>query len=47
VELQVNEMKLQILDLETLIKIKEETGHDEDLAALPILRRTLQERSKK
>ena len=34
------------LVLETLIKIKEETGHDKDLAALPILRRTLQERSK-
>jgi hypothetical protein len=38
---------LQLLRiLETLIKIKEETGHDKDRAALPILRRTLRERSK-
>jgi hypothetical protein len=32
-----------ILDLETLIAIKEEVGGEKDLAVLPILRRTLEE----
>ncbi len=32
-----------VLDLETLIATKEETGQEKDLAALPVLRRTLEE----
>ena len=30
-------------DLETLIAVKEELGNEKDLAALPVLRRTLEE----
>ncbi len=36
----------RVLDLETLIAIKEELGGEKDLAVLPILRRTLEERKK-
>jgi hypothetical protein len=32
-----------VLDLETLIAVKEELGGEKDLAMLPILRRTLEE----
>jgi hypothetical protein len=38
------ERKIQVLDLATLILLKEELGREKDLAALPLLRRTLQER---
>ena len=34
-------LRIRILDLETLIATKEETGQEKDLAALPILRSTL------
>jgi predicted nucleotidyltransferase len=44
VNLQVNDMQLRILTLETLIKLKEETGGEKDKAVLPILRRTLEEK---
>lgn len=37
-------VRARVLDLETLIVIKEETARDTDLAVLPILRRTLEER---
>jgi len=33
----------ELFDLETLIAVKEEVGSEKDLAALPILRRTLEE----
>ncbi len=40
-------VRVQVLDLQTLIKVKEEVGHDKDKAMLPILRRTLKESSRK
>jgi hypothetical protein len=46
VELQVSGLHLRVLDLETLIKVKEETDHEKDKAMLPILRCTLEEKSK-
>jgi hypothetical protein len=36
---------LQVLDLETLIAVKEELGFPKDLAVLPILKQALKERS--
>jgi predicted nucleotidyltransferase len=36
---------VRVLDLETIIAIKEELGSEKDLAVLPLLRRTLRERS--
>ena len=36
-------LKVRILNLEVLIKTKEETARDKDKAALPVLRRTLEE----
>jgi predicted nucleotidyltransferase len=45
VELDVADgLRVRVLDLETLIAIKEELGGEKDLAALPILRRTLEEK---
>jgi predicted nucleotidyltransferase len=35
---------VQVLDLETIIAIKEELGTEKDLAVLPLLRRTLKEK---
>ena len=37
-------LRIRVLDLETLIAVKEELGGDKDRAALPILRRTLEEK---
>jgi hypothetical protein len=39
-------LAIRLLDLETLIAIKEEIGRDKDLAILPLLRRTLEEKRK-
>ena len=39
-------LRVRVLDLETLIAIKEELGGEKDRAVLPILRRTLEERRK-
>jgi len=39
-------LKVRVLDLETLIRLKEEAGRDKDRAVLPILRRTLEEKSR-
>lgn len=48
VEIQVEEdLFVRVLDLPTLIRMKEESGRDKDLAALPHLRRTLIERRKR
>lgn len=40
-------LRVRLLDLEALIKIKEETGAAKDKAVLPLLRRTLEERRKR
>lgn len=40
------ELKVKVLDLRMLIALKEEMGREKDLAILPLLRRTLQEREK-
>lgn len=39
-------LSVRVLDLATLIKVKEEVAHDKDLAVLTVLRRTLEEKSK-
>jgi predicted nucleotidyltransferase len=47
VELDIGEaLRIRALDLETLIALKEELGGDKDRAALPVLRRTLEEKRK-
>lgn len=40
------ELTVRVLGLEALIRMKMETGRDKDRAALPILRRTLEENRK-
>jgi predicted nucleotidyltransferase len=40
-------MVVRVLDLETLIAVKEELGSQKDTAVLPILRQALKERSKR
>jgi len=40
-------VRIRVLDLETLIAVKEELGGDKDRAVLPILRRTLEEKRKR
>jgi predicted nucleotidyltransferase len=48
VELIISEgIRVRVLDLETLIAIKEELAGEKDLAVLPILRRTLEEKRKR
>jgi predicted nucleotidyltransferase len=47
VEMDIGErVRVKVLDLETLISIKEQLGHDKDLATLPVLRQTLKESKK-
>jgi predicted nucleotidyltransferase len=47
IELGISEgLRIRVLDLETLIAIKEQLGGEKDRAALPILRRTLEEKRK-
>jgi hypothetical protein len=41
-----DELNVKVLDLPMLITLKEELGTDKDLAMLPLLRRTLEERDK-
>jgi hypothetical protein len=38
--------RIQLLDLPTLILLKEETGREKDKAVLPLLRRTLEEKTR-
>ena len=46
-EIDIGEgLRIRVLNLETLIAIKEELGGDKDRAVLPILRQTLAERRK-
>jgi hypothetical protein len=40
-------LRIRVLDLETLIAVKEELGGEKDRAVLPILRRTLEEKRKR
>lgn len=40
-------VRVRVLDLPTIIAIKEAIGSEKDLAVLPILRRTLQEQQRK
>jgi len=40
-------VRVRVLDLETLIAIKEELGGEKDRAVLPVLRRTLEEKKKR
>jgi predicted nucleotidyltransferase len=48
VELDISEgLRIRVLDLETLIALKEELAGEKDRAALPILRRTLEEKRKR
>jgi predicted nucleotidyltransferase len=45
IELDVADgLRIRVLDLETLIAVKEDLGGDKDRAVLPILRRTLEEK---
>jgi hypothetical protein len=37
-------IRIRVLDLETLIAVKEELGGEKDRAVLPTLRRTLEEK---
>lgn len=47
VELDIGDgLRVQVLDLETIIAIKEELDGEKDRAVLPILRRTLDEKRK-
>jgi len=47
VELEVGGgLKVRVSSLESLVKTKEETGQEKDRAALPVLRRLLEETSK-
>ena len=48
IELDIGKgLQVRVLELETLIKVKEETAGDKDRLALLILRRTLQEKARK
>lgn len=44
---QLDDFPVHVLSLEKLIEIKEETGLDKDVAMLPVLRRTLEEKMKR
>lgn len=47
VELEIGGgLTVRVLNLESLVKTKEETGQEKDQAVLPILRRVLEEKSK-
>jgi predicted nucleotidyltransferase len=47
-EMDIGEgIRIRVLDLETLIALKEQLAGEKDLAVLPVLRRTLSESRKK
>lgn len=47
VELEIGGgLKVRVLSLERLVKTKEETGQEKDIAVLPVLLRVLEERAK-
>lgn len=39
-------LSVRVLDLETIVKLKEELGTEKDVAVLPVLRRTLEQKRK-
>jgi hypothetical protein len=43
IEVELEGAKIRVLDLETLIQIKEQCGREKDMAVLPVLRRTLEQ----
>ena len=45
-EMVVGDLQLRLLDLESLIKVKEETARAKDQVVIPILRQTLKEKQK-
>jgi hypothetical protein len=45
-EIVLDDLHVRILDLETLIAVKEETGREKDRMILPMLRQVLEERRK-
>ena len=45
--MRVGAIQVRALDLDALIQIKEEVGHEKDLAVLAILRRTLEEKRRR
>ena len=48
VAVQVGEgLSVRVLNLETLITIKEQLGEDKDRAVIPVLRRTLEEKRRR
>ena len=47
IELEVSDLRLRVLDLETLIEVKKETISEKDKAIIPILQHTLEEKLKK
>jgi predicted nucleotidyltransferase len=47
VEQEIGGLRLRVLDLEALIRIKRETITEKDKATLPILERTLREKTRK
>jgi hypothetical protein len=48
IEMSIGEgLAIRVLNLETIIAIKEQLASEKDLAALPILRRTLEEMKKR
>jgi len=48
IEMDVGQgLSIPVLDLETIIAVKEQLGSEKDLAALPLLRRTLAEMKKR
>ena len=46
ITIEVGELRLNALDLQTLIEVKKETISEKDKAIIPILKRTLEEKSK-
>jgi predicted nucleotidyltransferase len=42
-EVELEEVRVRVLNLETLIQLKEQAGRDKDLAVLPVLRQTLEQ----
>ncbi|HYV17906.1 MAG TPA: hypothetical protein VFC25_02620 [Verrucomicrobiae bacterium] len=46
VDIPVGANSIKVIDLDTLIELKERAGRDKDAATLAILRRTRDERSK-
>jgi predicted nucleotidyltransferase len=46
-QISLGSKRVNVLGLKKLIEMKEEAGREKDLAVLPLLRRTLEEKQKK